>query len=234
MFSDHEIVSKKDFSITRPSIPPGIPTNHPRTSRPVKAELNRMTRAKPTRTCCCSGVGSFINFFGKALFIELNSIPGMSGAASSLAREMGMSLGNCMTSSLTPQTALRSTIKSSADLLRASVSRHRAMQRNLLRRRQRRGAARAVEAEEVEILNANIRLTPHASASRPSNKIHGYRRRRRFDDTACRRRRMRHSRREMNNACAELGDGGQDRLQTDLCHYPIRVMRFRTVAVNHR
>ena len=63
----------------------------------VKAELNRMT-LEAYRTCRCSGVVR-VDFIvtpeGRPYFIELNSIPGMSGGSivPKQAREMGMSLG---------------------------------------------------------------------------------------------------------------------------------------------
>ena len=63
----------------------------------VKAELNRMTR-EAYRTCRCSGVvrvDFIVTPAGVPYFIELNSIPGMSGGSivPKQAREMGMSLG---------------------------------------------------------------------------------------------------------------------------------------------
>ena len=63
----------------------------------VKRELNRMT-LEAYRTCRCSGVvrvDFIVTEEGKPYFIELNSIPGMSGGSivPKQAREMGMSLG---------------------------------------------------------------------------------------------------------------------------------------------
>ena len=63
----------------------------------VKAELNRMTLAA-YKGCRCSGVvrvDFIVTAEGKPYFIELNSIPGMSGGSivPKQAREMGMSLG---------------------------------------------------------------------------------------------------------------------------------------------
>ena len=99
VFPITEIVSKKDFfdyeakytaefsdEITPADITPE-----------VKAELNRMTR-EAYRTCRCSGVvrvDFIVTPAGVPYFIELNSIPGMSGGSivPKQAREMGMSLG---------------------------------------------------------------------------------------------------------------------------------------------
>lgn len=63
----------------------------------VKRELNRMT-LEAYRTCRCSGVvrvDFIVTEEGKPYFIELNSIPGMSGGSivPKQAREMGISLG---------------------------------------------------------------------------------------------------------------------------------------------
>lgn len=63
----------------------------------VKRELNRMT-LEAYRTCRCSGVvrvDFIVTEEGKPYFIELNSIPGMSGGSivPKQAREMGLSLG---------------------------------------------------------------------------------------------------------------------------------------------
>lgn len=63
----------------------------------VKAELNRMT-LDAYKACRCSGVvrvDFIVTEEGKPYFIELNSIPGMSGGSivPKQAREMGMSLG---------------------------------------------------------------------------------------------------------------------------------------------
>lgn len=99
LFPVTEIVSKKDFfdyqakytagfsdEITPADIPPE-----------VKAELNRMT-IEAYKTCRCTGVvrvDFIVNSSGKPYFIELNSIPGMSGGSivPKQVREMGMTLG---------------------------------------------------------------------------------------------------------------------------------------------
>lgn len=66
-------------------------------SEEVKRELNRMT-LEAYRACRCSGVvrvDFIVTEEGKPYFIELNSIPGMSGGSivPKQAREMGMTLG---------------------------------------------------------------------------------------------------------------------------------------------
>lgn len=66
-------------------------------SEEVRRELNRMT-LEAYRACRCSGVvrvDFIVTEEGKPYFIELNSIPGMSGGSivPKQAREMGMTLG---------------------------------------------------------------------------------------------------------------------------------------------
>ena len=99
VFPITEIVSKKDFFDYQAKYTAGYSDEiTPADITPeVKAELNRMTR-EAYRTCRCSGVvrvDFIVTPSGKPYFIELNSIPGMSGGSSvpKQAREMGMSLG---------------------------------------------------------------------------------------------------------------------------------------------
>lgn len=99
VFPITEIVSKKDFFDYQAKYTAGYSDEiTPADITPeVKAELNRMTR-EAYRTCRCSGVvrvDFIVTPSGKPYFIELNSIPGMSGGSivPKQAREMGMSLG---------------------------------------------------------------------------------------------------------------------------------------------
>ena len=99
VFPITEIVSKKDFFDYEAKYTAGFSDEiTPADITPeVKAELNRMTR-EAYRTCRCSGVvrvDFIVTPAGVPYFIELNSIPGMSGGSivPKQAREMGMSLG---------------------------------------------------------------------------------------------------------------------------------------------
>ena len=99
IFPITEIVSKKDFFDYEAKYTAGFSDEiTPADITPeVKAELNRMTR-EAYRTCRCSGVvrvDFIVTPAGVPYFIELNSIPGMSGGSivPKQAREMGMSLG---------------------------------------------------------------------------------------------------------------------------------------------
>ena len=99
VFPITEIVSKKDFFDYEAKYTAGFSDEiTPADITPeVKAELNRMTR-EAYRTCRCSGVvrvDFIVTPAGVPYFIELNSIPGMSGGSivPKQACEMGMSLG---------------------------------------------------------------------------------------------------------------------------------------------
>lgn len=99
IFPITEIVPKHDFFDYEAKYTAGL--SEEITPAPIsdalRAELNRMT-AEAYRTCRCSGVVR-VDFIvtpeGKPYFIELNSIPGMSGGSivPKQARAMGMSLG---------------------------------------------------------------------------------------------------------------------------------------------
>lgn len=99
IFPITEIVPKHDFFDYEAKYTAGL--SEEITPAPIpdalRAELNRMT-AEAYRTCRCSGVVR-VDFIvtpeGKPYFIELNSIPGMSGGSivPKQARAMGLSLG---------------------------------------------------------------------------------------------------------------------------------------------
>ncbi len=99
LFPVTEIIAKKEFFDYEAKYTEGMsdeitPAN---ISDEIRAELNRMTLAA-YKTCRCSGVvrvDFIVTAEGKPYFIELNSIPGMSGGSivPKQAREMGMSLG---------------------------------------------------------------------------------------------------------------------------------------------
>lgn len=99
LFPVTEIIAKNDFFDYEAKYTAGMseeitPAN---ISEEVRKELNRMT-LEAYKTCRCSGVvrvDFIVTEEGKPYFIELNSIPGMSGGSivPKQAREMGMSLG---------------------------------------------------------------------------------------------------------------------------------------------
>ncbi len=99
LFPITEIVSKKEFFDYEAKYPAGFSDEiTPADIAPeVKAELNRMT-LEAYRTCRCRGVVR-VDFIvtpeGKPYFIELNSIPGMSGGSivPKQAKAAGMTLG---------------------------------------------------------------------------------------------------------------------------------------------
>lgn len=99
LFPVTEIVSKKDFFDYQAKYTAGYSDEiTPADITPeVKAELNRMTRTA-YKACRCSGVVR-VDFIvtpeGKPYFIELNSIPGMSGGSivPKQVEAMGMTLG---------------------------------------------------------------------------------------------------------------------------------------------
>ena len=99
LFPITEIVAKNDFFDYEAKYTAGMSDEITPAdiSDEVKAELNRMTLAA-YKGCRCSGVvrvDFIVTAEGKPYFIELNSIPGMSGGSivPKQAREMGMSLG---------------------------------------------------------------------------------------------------------------------------------------------
>ena len=99
LFPVTEIIAKNDFFDYEAKYTAGMseeitPAN---ISEEIRKELNRMT-LEAYKTCRCSGVvrvDFIVTKEGKPYFIELNSIPGMSGGSivPKQAREMGMSLG---------------------------------------------------------------------------------------------------------------------------------------------
>ncbi len=99
LFPITEIVSKKEFFDYEAKYTAGFSDEiTPADIAPeVKAELNRMT-LEAYRTCRCRGVVR-VDFIvtpeGKPYFIELNSIPGMSGGSivPKQAKAAGMTLG---------------------------------------------------------------------------------------------------------------------------------------------
>lgn len=99
VFPITEIVAKNDFFDYEAKYTEGMSeeiTPAP-ISEEVRRELNRLT-LEAYRTCRCSGVvrvDFIVTEEGTPYFIELNSIPGMSGGSivPKQAREMGMSLG---------------------------------------------------------------------------------------------------------------------------------------------
>lgn len=99
LFPVTEIIAKNDFFDYEAKYTAGMSDEiTPADITPeVKAELNRMT-LDAYKACRCSGVvrvDFIVTEEGKPYFIELNSIPGMSGGSivPKQAREMGMSLG---------------------------------------------------------------------------------------------------------------------------------------------
>ncbi len=99
LFPVTEIIAKKEFFDYEAKYTAGMSDEiTPADITPeVKAELNRMT-LDAYKACRCSGVvrvDFIVTEEGKPYFIELNSIPGMSGGSivPKQAREMGMSLG---------------------------------------------------------------------------------------------------------------------------------------------
>ena len=99
IFPVTEIIAKNDFFDYEAKYTAGMSDEiTPADITPeVKAELNRMT-LDAYKVCRCSGVvrvDFIVTEEGKPYFIELNSIPGMSGGSivPKQAREMGMSLG---------------------------------------------------------------------------------------------------------------------------------------------
>ena len=99
IFPVTEIIAKNDFFDYEAKYTAGMSDEiTPADITPeVKAELNRMT-LDAYKACRCSGVvrvDFIVTEEGKPYFIELNSIPGMSGGSivPKQAREMGMSLG---------------------------------------------------------------------------------------------------------------------------------------------
>ena len=99
LFPVTEIIAKNDFFDYEAKYTAGMSDEiTPADITPeVKAELNRMT-LDAYKACRCSGVvrvDFIVTEEGKPYFIELNSIPGMSGGSivPKQARKMGMSLG---------------------------------------------------------------------------------------------------------------------------------------------
>ncbi|MBR5849631.1 MAG: D-alanine--D-alanine ligase [Alistipes sp.] len=99
IFPVTEIIAKKEFFDYEAKYTEGMSDEitPAAISEEVKAELNRMT-LDAYKVCRCSGVvrvDFIVTEEGKPYFIELNSIPGMSGGSivPKQAREMGMSLG---------------------------------------------------------------------------------------------------------------------------------------------
>ncbi len=99
IFPETEIVSKKDFFDYEAKYTAGFSDEitPARITPEIRAELNRMTR-EAYKICRCTGVvrvDFIVTAEGKPYFIELNSIPGMSGGSivPKQARAMGMSLG---------------------------------------------------------------------------------------------------------------------------------------------
>lgn len=99
IFPITEIVAKKEFFDYEAKYTEGMSDEitPAQISDAVKSELNRMT-LEAYKTCRCSGVvrvDFIVTDEGKPYFIELNSIPGMSGGSivPKQAREMGLSLG---------------------------------------------------------------------------------------------------------------------------------------------
>lgn len=99
IFPVTEIIAKNDFFDYEAKYTAGMSEEitPAEISEEVRKELNRMT-LEAYKTCRCSGVvrvDFIVTAEGKPYFIELNSIPGMSGGSivPKQAREMGMSLG---------------------------------------------------------------------------------------------------------------------------------------------
>ena len=99
LFPVTEIIAKNDFFDYEAKYTAGMSEEITPAdiSEEVRKELNRMT-LEAYKTCRCSGVvrvDFIVTKEGKPYFIELNSIPGMSGGSivPKQAREMGMSLG---------------------------------------------------------------------------------------------------------------------------------------------
>lgn len=99
LFPVTEIIAKNDFFDYEAKYTAGMSEEITPAdiSEEVRKELNRMT-LEAYKTCRCSGVvrvDFIVTEEGKPYFIELNSIPGMSGGSivPKQAREMGMSLG---------------------------------------------------------------------------------------------------------------------------------------------
>ena len=99
LFPITEIIAKNDFFDYEAKYTAGMSDEITPAdiTEEVKRELNRMT-LEAYRTCRCSGVvrvDFIVTEEGKPYFIELNSIPGMSGGSiiPKQAREMGLSLG---------------------------------------------------------------------------------------------------------------------------------------------
>ena len=99
LFPVTEIIAKNDFFDYEAKYTAGMSEEITPAdiSEEVRNELNRMT-LEAYKTCRCSGVvrvDFIVTKEGKTYFIELNSIPGMSGGSivPKQAREMGMSLG---------------------------------------------------------------------------------------------------------------------------------------------
>lgn len=99
IFPVTEIIAKNDFFDYEAKYTAGMSDEitPAEISEEVRKELNRMT-LEAYKTCRCSGVvrvDFIVTAEGKPYFIELNSIPGMSGGSivPKQAREMGMSLG---------------------------------------------------------------------------------------------------------------------------------------------
>jgi D-alanine-D-alanine ligase len=99
LFPVTEIIAKNDFFDYEAKYTAGMSEEITPAdiSEEVRKELNRMT-LEAYKTCRCSGVvrvDFIVTAEGKPYFIELNSIPGMSGGSivPKQAREMGMSLG---------------------------------------------------------------------------------------------------------------------------------------------
>ena len=99
IFPETEIVPKNDFFDYEAKYTAGCSDEitPARISDEVRKELNRMT-LEAYKTCRCSGVvrvDFIITPQGKPYFIELNSIPGMSGGSivPKQVRTMGMTLG---------------------------------------------------------------------------------------------------------------------------------------------